>query len=177
MNWSSLSDSSLILASPQSSNLTNPRSLKYIRKSKHQTLILYHKLILSITNQNQISTLLTYSTQISLTKLKHAQRELIFHVYICLQGASKADLINITTEDMKIERFLRQTTSKCFHMNLLRVHKEDRFLKKSLTDFSFCDCMETIKASLEMLLIIFSIPFSKYLKRILGTCQRFLKQI
>lgn len=139
MNWSSLSDSSLILASPQSSNLTNPQSLKYIRKSKHQTLILYHKLILSITNQNQISTLLTNSTQISLTKLKYAQRELIFHVYICLQGASKADLINITTEDMKIERFLRQTTSKCFHMNLLRVHKEDRFLKKSLTDFSFCD--------------------------------------
>lgn len=129
MNWSSLSDSSLILASPQSSNLTNPRSLKYIRKSKHQTLILYHKLILSITNQNQISTLLTNSTQISLTKLKHAQRELIFLVYICLQGASKADLINITTEDMKIERFLRQTT-KCFHMNLLRVHKEDRFLKR-----------------------------------------------
>lgn len=113
--------------------------VKYIRKSKHQTLILYHKLILSWTNQNQISTLLTNSTQISLTKLKHAQRELIFLVYICLQGASKADLINITTEDMKIERFLRQTTSKCFHMNLLRVHKEDRFLKKSLTDFSFCD--------------------------------------
>lgn len=147
----------------------NPRSLKYIRKSKHQTLILYHKLMLSITNQNQISTLLTNSTQISLTKLKHAQRELIFLVYICLQGASKADLINITTEDMKIERFLRQTT-KCFHMNLLRVHGEDRFQKNSLTDFS------SIKASLEMLLIIFSIPFSKYLKRILGTCQRFLIQ-
>lgn len=138
MNWSSLSDSSLILASPQSSNLMNPRSLKYIRKSKHQTLILYHKLMLSIANQNQISTLLTNSTQISLTKLKHAQRELIFLVYICLQGASKADLINITTEDMKIERFLRQTT-KCFHMNLLRVHGEDRFQKNSLTDFSFCD--------------------------------------
>lgn len=138
MNWSSLSDSSLKLASPQSSNLTNARSLKYITKSEHQMLILYHKLILSITNQNQISTLLTFSTQISLTKLKHAQRELIFHVYIFLQGASKADLINITKQDMKIERFLRQTT-KCFHKNLLKVHREDRFQKKSLTDFSLCD--------------------------------------
>lgn len=44
LNWSSLSDSSLKLASPQSSNLTNARSLKYITKSEHQTWILYHKL-------------------------------------------------------------------------------------------------------------------------------------